>query len=109
MYSIWNARQILQTDHTLARKILLYIEFVYQFFQLLFTYFGLVSLSGGALFETKTANKIGQLLSCVLLHCWLSCEQGVGPVRAQHWQIYFHDSSVRVRLADCVAIYPVDG
>ena len=45
VYSIWNARQILQTDHTLARKILLYIEFVYQFFQLLFTYFGLVRLS----------------------------------------------------------------
>ncbi|KAL1975767.1 hypothetical protein VTN31DRAFT_4159 [Thermomyces dupontii] len=43
VYSIWNARQILQTDHTLARKILLYIEFVYQFFQLLFTYFGLAN------------------------------------------------------------------
>lgn len=43
VYSIVNARQIWKTDHTLARKILLNIEFVYQFFQLLFTYFGLAN------------------------------------------------------------------
>lgn len=44
VYSIFNGKQIWYTDHSLARKILLNIEFVYQFFQLLFTYFGLVSL-----------------------------------------------------------------
>jgi chitin synthase len=43
VYSIFNAKQIWKTDHSLARKILLHIEFVYQFFNLLFTYFGLVS------------------------------------------------------------------
>lgn len=44
VYSIVNAKQIWNTDHSVARKVLLHIEFVYQFFQLLFTYFGLVSL-----------------------------------------------------------------
>ncbi|KAJ9299254.1 CAZyme family GT2 [Paecilomyces variotii] len=43
VYSIVNWRQIWQTDHTLVRKILLHVEFVYQFFQLLFTYFGLAN------------------------------------------------------------------
>ncbi|KAJ5389443.1 Chitin synthase A [Penicillium cataractarum] len=43
VYSIFNAKQIWKTDHSLARKILLHIEFVYQFFNLLFTYFGLAN------------------------------------------------------------------
>lgn len=57
VYSIFNAKQIWQTDHTVARKVLLHIEFVYQTLQLLFTYFGLVGtpLDGwGSL--TKQAN-----------------------------------------------------
>ncbi|CAG8947903.1 unnamed protein product [Penicillium salamii] len=43
VYSIFNAKQIWKTDHTLARKILLHIEFFYQFLNLLFTYFGLAN------------------------------------------------------------------
>jgi chitin synthase len=43
VYSIFNAKQIWYTDHTFARKVLLHIEFFYQFLNLLFTYFGLVS------------------------------------------------------------------
>jgi chitin synthase len=43
VYSLVNFRQVWETDHTLTRKILLHIEFVYQFLQTLFTYFGLVS------------------------------------------------------------------
>lgn len=43
VYSIFNAKQIWKTDHTIPRKILLHIEFFYQFLNLLFTYFGLVS------------------------------------------------------------------
>ncbi|SPQ25056.1 4be0149e-b4a0-4d02-9151-ec85c93e7596 [Thermothielavioides terrestris] len=43
VYSLVHFRQIWQTDHTLARKILLHIEFVYQFIQLLFTYFSLAN------------------------------------------------------------------
>lgn len=43
MYSLVQFRQILGTDHTIVRKILLYIEFVYQLLQLLFTYFSLAN------------------------------------------------------------------
>ncbi|KAF3386632.1 Chitin synthase A [Penicillium rolfsii] len=43
VYSIFNAKQIWKTDHSLARKILLHIEFVYQTLNLLFTYFGLAN------------------------------------------------------------------
>ncbi|KAJ5225472.1 Chitin synthase A [Penicillium chermesinum] len=43
VYSNFNAAQIWKTDHTIGRKILLNIEFVYQFFNLLFTYFGLAN------------------------------------------------------------------
>lgn len=43
VYSLVNCRQIMTTDHTLARKILLSIEFVYQFVQVLFTYFSLAN------------------------------------------------------------------
>ncbi|OKL62543.1 Chitin synthase A [Talaromyces atroroseus] len=43
VFSLANMKQIWETDHTLTRKILLHVEFVYQFFQLLFTYFGLAN------------------------------------------------------------------
>ncbi|KAM3420291.1 hypothetical protein BST61_g3576 [Cercospora zeina] len=41
VYSLLHFKQIWKTDHTIARKILLHIEFVYQFVQLLFTFFSL--------------------------------------------------------------------
>ena len=41
VYSLLHFRQIWTTDHTIARKVLLHIEFVYQFVQLLFTFFSL--------------------------------------------------------------------
>ncbi|OAA70804.1 class 2 chitin synthase [Akanthomyces lecanii RCEF 1005] len=43
VYSLVNFKQIIATDHTIARKILLYMEFVYQACQLLFTYFSLAN------------------------------------------------------------------
>lgn len=43
MYSLVHFKQIWFTDHTIARKILLHMEFVYQFIQLLFTYFSLAN------------------------------------------------------------------
>jgi chitin synthase len=43
VYSLVNCRQIMTTDHTIPRKILLSIEFVYQFIQVLFTYFSLAN------------------------------------------------------------------
>ncbi|KUJ16390.1 putative chitin synthase [Mollisia scopiformis] len=43
VYSLVHFRQIWQTDHTIGRKVLLHIEFVYQFINLLFTYFSLAN------------------------------------------------------------------
>lgn len=43
VYSLVHFKQIWQTDHTLGRKILLHVEFVYQFIQLIFTYFSLAN------------------------------------------------------------------
>ena len=41
VYSLLHFRQIWSTDHTIGRKVLLHIEFIYQFVQLLFTFFSL--------------------------------------------------------------------
>jgi len=41
VYSLLHFKQIWKTDHTIPRKILLHIEFVYQFISLLFTWFSL--------------------------------------------------------------------
>ncbi|KAF4869705.1 Chitin synthase 2 [Colletotrichum siamense] len=43
VYSLVHFKQIWSTDHTFARKVLLHIEFVYQFLQLMFTYFSLAN------------------------------------------------------------------
>lgn len=43
VYSLVHYKQIWQTDHTITRKVLLHIEFFYQFIQLLFTYFSLAN------------------------------------------------------------------
>ena len=44
VYSLVHFKQIWTTEHTIMRKILLHIEFVYQFVSLGFTYFSLVSV-----------------------------------------------------------------
>ncbi|KAK4544103.1 hypothetical protein LTR36_004601 [Oleoguttula mirabilis] len=41
VYSLLHFKQVWQTDHSIGRKIMLHIEFVYQFVQLLFTFFSL--------------------------------------------------------------------
>ncbi|EMC93531.1 glycosyltransferase family 2 protein [Baudoinia panamericana UAMH 10762] len=41
VYSLLHFKQIWYTDHTIGRKILLHIEFIYQFISLLFTFFSL--------------------------------------------------------------------
>ncbi|KAH4210386.1 chitin synthase [Parastagonospora nodorum] len=43
VYSLLHFKQVWSTDHTIWRKILLHIEFVYQFVQLLFTFFSLAN------------------------------------------------------------------
>ncbi|KIE02459.1 class 2 chitin synthase, partial [Metarhizium majus ARSEF 297] len=71
VYSLVQFRQILATDHTIARKILLYIEFVYQFVQLLFTYFSLANfyltfyfVAGGL--TDKTVDPFGHNIGSVI-------------------------------------------
>ena len=41
VYSLLHFKQVWQTDHSIGRKILLHVEFIYQFVQLLFTFFSL--------------------------------------------------------------------
>ncbi|KAH0837216.1 Chitin synthase 1 [Fonsecaea pedrosoi] len=43
VYSLVHFKQIWHTDHTLTRKILLHVEFIYQFVSLLFTFFSLAN------------------------------------------------------------------
>ncbi|KAI8938377.1 hypothetical protein NX059_004272 [Plenodomus lindquistii] len=43
VYSLLHFKQVWATDHTICRKVLLHIEFVYQFVQLLFTFFSLAN------------------------------------------------------------------
>lgn len=43
VYSLVHFKQIWHTDHTIARKVLLHLEFFYQALQLLFTYFSLAN------------------------------------------------------------------
>lgn len=84
VYSLVHFRQIWLTDHTLARKVLLHIEFLYQFIQLLFTYFSLANfyltfyfVAGGLAdpnidpFGNRTCLYIFTILRyvCVLLIC----------------------------------------
>nr|P30600.2 RecName: Full=Chitin synthase 1; AltName: Full=Chitin-UDP acetyl-glucosaminyl transferase 1; AltName: Full=Class-II chitin synthase 1 [Exophiala dermatitidis]AAC36064.1 class II chitin synthase I [Exophiala dermatitidis] len=43
VYALVHFKQIWRTDHSLTRKILLHIEFIYQFISLLFTFFSLAN------------------------------------------------------------------
>lgn len=84
VYSLVHFRQIWNTDHTVGRKILLHIEFVYQFIQLLFTFFSLANFYltfyfvAGSLADPKIdpfGHGIGKVIfvilryTCVLLIC----------------------------------------
>ncbi|KAI2792202.1 Chitin synthase A [Penicillium oxalicum] len=84
VYSIFNFKQIWKTDHSVARKILLHIEFVYQFLNLLFTYFGLANFYlafyfiAGSLTDEKMdpfGHNMGKYIfivlryACVLIMC----------------------------------------
>jgi chitin synthase len=89
VYSLLHFKQIWSTDHTVWRKILLHIEFVYQFVSLLFTFFSLVSVSPSHLADPDTNKLPGQLLPYILLHRWLPSRSEDGSIRARDWQILF--------------------
>ncbi|KAF2797099.1 glycosyltransferase family 2 protein [Melanomma pulvis-pyrius CBS 109.77] len=84
VYSLLHFRQVWSTDHTLWRKTLLHIEFIYQFVALLFTFFSLANFYltfyfiAGSLADPKLdpfGHSIGKYVfyilrySCVLLIC----------------------------------------
>ncbi|KAI9799357.1 MAG: Chitin synthase, class 2 [Piccolia ochrophora] len=84
VYSLVHFRQIWHTDHTIARKVLLHIEFIYQFVSLCFTYFSLANFYltfyfiAGSLADSKIdpfGHHIGLYIfiilrfSCILLIC----------------------------------------
>jgi chitin synthase len=84
VYSLVHFRQVWQTDHSIGRKILLHIEFIYQFISLLFTFFSLANFYltfyfvAGSLSDPKVdpfGHHIGLYLfvilryTCVLLIC----------------------------------------
>ncbi|KAK7431354.1 Chitin synthase, class 2 [Neonectria magnoliae] len=73
VYSLVHFKQIWQTDHTIARKILLHIEFVYQFIQLMFTFFSLANfyltfyfVAGGL--TDKKVDPFGHNIATVIFH-----------------------------------------
>ncbi|KAI9842796.1 MAG: Chitin synthase, class 2 [Sclerophora amabilis] len=84
VYSLIHFKQVWSTDHTITRKILLHIEFVYQFASLMFTYFSLANFYltfyfiAGSLSDAKLdpfGHSIGLYIfvvlrfTCVLLIC----------------------------------------
>jgi chitin synthase len=84
VYSLLHFRQIWHTDHTVWRKVLLHIEFVYQFVSLVFTFFSLANFYltfyfiAGSLSDARIdpfGHGIGAVIflilryACVLLIC----------------------------------------
>ncbi|KAK8243233.1 chitin synthase-domain-containing protein [Phyllosticta capitalensis] len=84
VYSLLHFKQVWLTDHTLWRKFLLHVEFMYQFVSLLFTYFSLANFYltfyfiAGSLSDPKLdpfGHNIGKVIfvilryACVLLIC----------------------------------------
>lgn len=72
VYSLVHFKQIWTTDHTIMRKVLLHIEFVYQFVSLAFTYFSLVSWESHDPLVVSILILEGQFLPHVLLYCRLA-------------------------------------
>ncbi|KAF5716373.1 chitin synthase 2 [Fusarium mundagurra] len=73
VYSLVHFKQIWFTDHTLARKILLHMEFFYQFIQLMFTFFSLANFYltfyfvAGGLTDPKV-DPFGHHIATVIFH-----------------------------------------
>jgi chitin synthase len=82
VYSLLHFSQVWKTDHSFSRKLLLHIEFVYQFINLLFTFFSLGNFYltfyfiAGSLADPKTdpfGHHIGKVIfyilryTCILL------------------------------------------
>lgn len=75
VYSLVHFKQIWHTDHTLVRKVLLHVEFIYQFVSLFFTFFSLANFYltfyfvAGALVDPKIdpfGHNIGKYIFLVM-------------------------------------------
>lgn len=75
VYSLVHFKQIWRTDHTIVRKVLLHIEFIYQFVSLFFTFFSLANFYltfyfiAGALTDPKIdpfGHNVGKYIFVVL-------------------------------------------
>ncbi|RMY71208.1 hypothetical protein D0864_10702 [Hortaea werneckii] len=82
VYGLLHFKQVWMTDHTLARKFLLHIEFVYQFIQLLFTFFSLGNFYltfyfvAGSLADDKIdpfGHHVGRGIFIFLRYCCVLC------------------------------------
>ena len=109
VYSLVHFRQIWVTDHTLMRKILLHIEFVYQFVSLAFTYFSLVTMNPPIAPFCSDSDCEGELLSHILFHRWLTGRSQTRSVRAQYWIVYLCHTSLRLCATDMQSIYSIYG
>ncbi|WZH43281.1 Chitin synthase 2 [Fusarium acuminatum] len=73
VYSLVHFKQIWFTDHTFARKVLLHMEFLYQFIQLMFTFFSLANFYltfyfvAGGLTDPKI-DPFGHNIATVIFH-----------------------------------------
>ncbi|KAM0561312.1 hypothetical protein ACHAPJ_003191 [Fusarium lateritium] len=73
VYSLVHFKQIWLTDHTIARKVLLHMEFLYQFIQLMFTFFSLANFYltfyfvAGGLTDPKV-DPFGHNIATVIFH-----------------------------------------
>ncbi|KAI7693840.1 Chitin synthase, partial [Hortaea werneckii] len=82
VYGLLHFKQVWMTDHTLGRKFLLHIEFIYQFIQLLFTFFSLGNFYltfyfvAGSLADDKIdpfGHNVGQGIFIFLRYCCVLC------------------------------------
>jgi chitin synthase len=108
VYSLIHFKQIWRTDHTVVRKILLHIEFVYQFVSLMFTFFSLVSAS---FLKKETILMIcaGELLPYILLYLRLARGSVARSFRTQFWPIHIYVSSLLLYSVDLHAVHPING
>lgn len=102
-------KQIWHTDHSIARKVLLHIEFVYQFVSLAFTFFSLVSRKSPYFTEGWRLTALGQLLPNLLLHCWITLGSETRSLRPQYRHVYLRYPSLRLCPFNLHSIHPING
>jgi hypothetical protein len=107
VYSLIHFKQIWRTDHSMTRKILLHVEFVYQFASLMFTFFSLVRTGCRCWQSAEADGCLGQLLPDVLLHCRIFGGPKDGSFWPWDWQCHIHHPPVRVRIVNLWAIHPL--